>query len=691
MRRSVPSLSFYPVLVILVLLWSACGDDGGSRDTSVAKIVLNPTTVSLNRGATGSITATAQDSGGSTVSTDFTFSSSDSDLVSVSNFGQLCAGKWDKDFVVCTASTKPAGFATITVGAKNNGVTSTAKVYVHERIDFVQVSGPATCISSAGTHQLSAKAFSRDAAVCGGATPCELPADTVGQFTYLSRDTDIVSIDNATNIGKATAGIPGRTFVYATVSNVNSTTVPFETCPVTSIDVSIKDSTATSFTVEKNGTASLVAVVKDSKGTTLTTPPISWITSQQFIATVAQGSPALTATATGVTPGNAFVQAACTPPACNRCSALACTNDTVAVYSKAIQGKVNGTAVGTVYAASMDSTQLVPIEVATNAPGTAITLTRTPNSMIVNSTGTRIVLGSATAAAMLVDPATNGVTEASINATALAFTRNGAIGILVDPATDRTYTYDVSNGTLGGGYVISPELTQFDSAPTNNITDAVNGTSKLYGLSANNFVSSDAGAAVNDLAVLQTGQAIYLTAPSTDSVIVQSACDGSVLDTRSATNPQGIEALPNGDGAVVVDATGLVILNNVQFSGVCPGLLTETRNAVTLPISGYQLRQLLVTPDSSKAIISTDKGLVVVNLNTLTATQVTLGGGATQTYSGGVTTDSKNFYIGANDGTVHRVDLTVSPAVDAQQIAVNLKKSDNSAAMPQLVVVRNKS
>ncbi len=694
MRRSLSTLFFFPIIILLLLVWSSCGGGSGGGANQVAKVVIAQPSLSLNKGATTTLSVTAQDSNGATVASDFTYTSSNTALVNISSTGQVCAGTWDTNIFNCTPTTQ-TGMATITVTAPRNNISATINAYVHNRLDLVEISSDATsCTSSTGTQQLSSKAYTKDPAVCATApaVPCELPADTVGQPIYVSKDTDIVTVDNTTNIGKVTAGIPGRTFLYGTISNVNSLPIIFETCPVKTITATITGNTNTSFTVDKSATASLTAVVTDTKGTVLTAPPINWITSNQFAVTAAAGSPALTATATGANPGYAFVQPACTPPSCNRCTQFACSDETVTVYGNTIQGKVNGTSAGTVYAASVDSTSLVPIEVSTNTAGTAVTLPRTPNSMISNILGTRLILGSTAGVAMLVDPSTNAETDGSVSATALEFTRNGGTGVLVDTPNKKVYTYSVANSALTGGYIIDPAITHFDSSPDAIVTDAVNGTANLYGITSASYGFLSIPAAVNDLAVLQTGQAVYLTAPASNQILVTGACDGSVLDTRAANAPQLAEPLPNGDGAVVVDATSLKVLHNVQVSGVCPVILTETMDSVTLPLaSGYQARQLLVSPDSTKVAVSTDKGLAIVDLTTLTATSITLGGGATQTFTGAFTADAKNFYVGADDGTVHRIDLTANPVVDAQQITVGLKKSDNSTALPQLVVIRNKS
>ena len=53
---------------------------------------------------------------------------------------------------------------------------------------------------------------------------------------------------------------------------------------------------------------------------------------------------------------------------------------------------------------------------------------------------------------------------------------------------------------------------------------------------------------------------------------------------------------------------------------------------------------------------------------------------------GGITLDGSQVYVGASDGTVHRID--VISGADVQQIAVNLKDSNGNLAVPNLVTVQ---
>jgi len=55
-------------------------------------------------------------------------------------------------------------------------------------------------------------------------------------------------------------------------------------------------------------------------------------------------------------------------------------------------------------------------------------------------------------------------------------------------------------------------------------------------------------------------------------------------------------------------------------------------------------------------------------------------------YSGGITLDGSQVYVGTSDGTVHRID--VASSADVQQITVNLLNASGALVAPNLVAVQ---
>ena len=102
----------------------------------------------------------------------------------------------------------------------------------------------------------------------------------------------------------------------------------------------------------------------------------------------------------------------------------------------------------------------------------------------------------------------------------------------------------------------------------------------------------------------------------------------------------------------------------------------------------FNAQQLFMSSDSSRAwIISDLPELLELNLQSSTPTPVVIpyAGGATA-YSGGVTLDGAQVYVGASDGAVHRIDVASAPPTDVQQIAV--KDANGNPVTPNLVYVQ---
>jgi hypothetical protein len=135
------------VTAVCLSFLAACG--GGSSTTTPipAKIVLFPTTVSLNEGDVTTISAIAQNSAGVTIVADITFTSSNPNIATISTGGSICGGVWDSSFIVCTPTIGQAGVGQVTVTASSGGVNATLQVYVHEKLDRLLVNPLSGCSS----------------------------------------------------------------------------------------------------------------------------------------------------------------------------------------------------------------------------------------------------------------------------------------------------------------------------------------------------------------------------------------------------------------------------------------------------------------------------------------------------------------------------------------------------------------
>lgn len=670
----------------LILLFTACG--GGTSKPNVAStITISSNNISLVRGEVMQLSPTATNSSGQVVTVDFVYSTGDPSLVTVSSTGLVCAGVWDAVSVVCKPTSK-VGTTTVTISAKNSSATLPVTTFVHEAIDSIQAVQPTDCVSASKTLQLTAKAYSTNSTVCaglGGSVPCELPKNSIGDFTWLSGDPLVVTIDNATNpSGLATAQHAGTARVYAVLGETHSNSAVFTTCPIVSLQIARSDTNDTTpFSLDVNGTKDFNAIAIDSKGETVANPQIAWYSNNYYAYSITPGSTSLTATATATKAAStAMLSVSCSDPNCNR--------NLSPIWAEPVVATVNGTTAGAVvYAASTQSTTMYPVDGTT--VGTAITLPRLPNSFIMNNQGSGAILGSDAGGLMFFDPTTLAVTSLSSISAAkvLAVSQSGVYGAAAN-STDLYFVNVVTQAQVVD--IKLPGITSVAFVPGTAVAFASKGDGTVYKVNIPTGVYtpfSTTAAKINGIAVVNNGPVTYLAQPGGINTI--STCDPSQqIDTQVATSPTVIQALPTAQGVVAIDLPNMIVVNSSNISQACKPTIANTRAAFDLGLGSATPTELAITPDGSKAAITTNSDkLAVIDIKNAKSTVVRLASGATAAYHGDITADGLNYYVGASDGTLHRIDL--SAASDAQQIAVGLKQSDGSTtAVPDLVQLKGK-
>ena len=182
-----------PALVTAICLSLLAGCGGSATTTPVAaQIVLTPTTVSLNEGSVATISAIAEDSTGTTIAADITFTSSNPSIATISTGGAICGGVWDANFIVCNATIGQAGVGQVTITATSGSTNATLTVYVHEEVDQVVVNPLSGCTTEGQTVNATASAFNTTAPGCSPTAPCDITS-TVGPITIGSNDLTIVA------------------------------------------------------------------------------------------------------------------------------------------------------------------------------------------------------------------------------------------------------------------------------------------------------------------------------------------------------------------------------------------------------------------------------------------------------------------------------------------------------------------
>lgn len=706
------------IFLCSVALAFSIGCSGSSSSSTPTSVTLSPSPLSIVFGQADSkttqLSATVENSTGTVLTTaTVTYTSSNSALASVSTNGLVCGGTWDSltNPVVCKPATTAPGTATITATATVTGrgsATGSVTVYVHSNVDTVLVtpaSSSPPCTSQGGTATYTAIACSLSAAGSPGGCPQgnNITSD-VGTATWTVTPSTVATASGTCGAScQIIAGAPGQAVVSATIASTVSTATTFTTCPVQSISLhNSSDSTVTSSTLSVGNTTNLSAVVLDSMGNTLTAQPTLTYSSSQP-ASVVGGT---TTTAEAVA-GTGTIVASCTPPSCN--------SGLYPVFSNPYVVTVSGSSsTPVVYAASLSSTSLVPIS--GTSVQTAVTLPYMPNSMLINATGAEVILGSKSGV-MVYNTSSGAIITLSFNnqplsGRILAISPDGNIAIFFsgpnegNTGTALAYVYNIGTNSVVASIPLvnatrvsaafSPDSSEAFMVTDNDLVKVWSTTISPQNVSATS--------AVNDVAFLGEGSFAYVAGGNGGNVSVYASCNPTLSAGPSGVATPGvptlIRAVPNGTQLVAADSPNVDLItatpNNawgVNFIGTsflsglsCTTPPLITNSTVSAPISsatypgGFTATQLMVTPDSSQAVIlaSTPPAVLVSNIsgnNLTTPTVITFSSGV-KPLSGAVTLDSVYLYVGASDNQVHQInfngfgDTLISPGITPDFVAV---------------------
>jgi hypothetical protein len=658
--------------VLLLSLLPACSGTSAAT-SSVTQLILSPTSLSMNTGQVATITATPENSSGSAVVADVSYTSSNPSLVTVSAGGQVCAGVWDANFINCVPNPGTSGIGTATITATTaNSVTATLPVSAHLQADRIVVNPISGCVSMGATPTYTATVYNTTASGCSTFNPCDITS-TVGTITFNSTDLQVMAHNTTT--GVLTATNPGLTNIYATIGGLNSIPQPALVCPVASIAIHDAASSNTSFTLPASGTQSLTADVVDTNGVSIA-PLLTWSSNPVGSSSVSGTSGAVTATVTAGASGTAIITAACSTPGCNRNTSPQYGQNVVTVTT-------TGTSTTTAFAASTNSLTLVPIPNSTNVPGTAITLPFLPNSMVSNSNGNKLYLGSSSGL-MTVDPVGGSVTSTtSVVGTIVGISPDGNLLLISNPAGGVVYLYNISSTASILSQPVVPTSAAF--TPDSKSVSFPTGQQVYYLTSAPTTTITSLPYVPDALDTSATGSLTYITSTSAHAIDIRTTCNQSDQQTLTANNPTLVAHIPNASGAVVADSPSIDVITTGPIGPGCPPTPQSTVNGYNLGAGNFNARQLLVSYDSSHVWLISDLTSVIgFNLSTLTTSAIPLANSA-QPFNGGITLDGSHVYVGGSDNNVH--DLNTSNLNDQAVIAVGLKDASGNVVAPNLVVV----
>jgi hypothetical protein len=481
----------------------------GNLVTAVATITLQPATagISLAYGQTtqaqspSAITCTG--AGAVVSSKDYTYGTTNNQLVDISPTGYICAGTWNRntgggiaDYTYCNPPSPlpatgglPYQVAYITASA--DSVTSNpVAVYIHPPITSVTLTTPSTgsstgtvpgaaeCTSQGGIVQLDAQAcyanssnqqvlLCAPASVTGSATPnlaCPLPTlsngqkaplssipsceSSIGTLTFVAGTSSVGTIDPTTN--QITANQPGTTVITASIAGSGSSAGYFSTCPPASISVALANG-STSGTIAQGVAQNLTTTVYDTNNHLITGLSLAYQSTNPIDVSVSGG-------AIGTTfPGTASLNAICQPAICNPApiNQIGLNGTGLSISSNPVTVTVPGTASDYAWFSSPGQSQyFVPIELLTGTVGSNVKLPYVPNSMMMDRTGSDLYFGSPREL-MVYATSSNALSKQDPSApgVVLAVSPNNAQLLINDQARQLFYLYNATAGgftTFGG-------------------------------------------------------------------------------------------------------------------------------------------------------------------------------------------------------------------------------------------------
>lgn len=712
-------------IFFLTAVLAGCGH--GAAKNTVAQVVMSPTSFSLNSGDVVQVTATPEDSTGASVANaTLTFATSNTALANVSPAGLICAGVWDSNFINCNgddSSGNPvSGTATIT--ASSQGISSSAvPVIVHVKVSSVVVDPVAGCTSTTFKQQFTAHACSALGMPHDLSGPCAPNAKEItsqaGPFTWGTVDSTVATID--TN-GLVTAVNPGFTNVFASLTNVTSAPDPFRTCMPIEIRLHIQGKADESASMTQNQTLTLETDMTDEKG--FTQNSIATVIASDFPAVATVSGLTLTATSFG---GGGII-AGCTPPTCGNGFP-----QPFPIYSNLFPVSVSGASPApTVYATSSfappsgTSSTLMPIDTSKSPPavGTAINLPGVPNSMVWAANGSIAFLGTSAGLVSLASGGTAVTTvDASITGKVLAVSPDGTKVIVSNAAKDpqgnviqpvgpsqRLWVFNSSGSTTQMFVKPAAVAAAIDNDLFRSYIVTNDGTGNIYVFSPSlSLQTINIGGTSSSVAALPSDGFVYVANSAGLEVIA--TCNN--VQQPTANNPptnsstiQLVQPVAGADMFVAMDSSGVDVetatVTSIFHSNPplpftlspanCQPNVSYSNQFLDFGIGPLTASQLLVATNGSRVAV-----LPAGNSNILSAVPgaspsvaaIPLAGGGTQALSGGMLPDGNTLWVGVGGtNTVDKIDLV--GGTDAAQVTTSFKKSDGSAAPPDIVAVQPK-
>jgi len=454
----------------------------GTKVGQVTAIILQPQEagISLAYGQTTQVSSPqAQDCLADAVSVSsrqYTWGTTNNQLVDLSPSGAICAGTWNRntgggiaDYTYCyppnpLPNTNGLPYAVAYITATADSVTSNpVAVYIHPQVSSISLVGPQSCQSQGTIGQLDAEAcYSKNGtqyelcapasvtssgkyACPGGLAPgvASVPScnSSIGTMSFNVGNSSVASINSTNN--QITAEQPGTTVITASIAGSGSSAGYFSTCPPASISVTLANGSDQG-TVTQGIPQNLTTTVLDTQGKTITGLNLTYQSTNPIDIQASSGGSITTSF-----PGVAAVSAICQPNICNPAPSnqIGFNGTGLPLTSNPVTITTPGTVSDFVwFGAPGVSEYFVPIELLTGTLGSTVRLPYVPNSMMMDRGGNTLYFGSAREL-MTYSTASNALgAQVGVPGVVLAVSPDNGRALVNDQARHLFYIYNSSGG-----------------------------------------------------------------------------------------------------------------------------------------------------------------------------------------------------------------------------------------------------
>jgi hypothetical protein len=317
------------------------------------------------------------------------------------------------------------------------------------------------------------------------------------------------------------------------------------------------------------------------------------------------------------------------------------------------------------------------------------------------------ILDTASSTASLVTPVPIGKVLAVSNDGTRVLISNSAndpsTGTPIDPfpSEQRLWVFDQSSSTITTFIVPGSFAAAFNADGFRAYAVGSNGNLAIFSPLLS-LLTTTIGGSSTDITSLASGPFVYVANSAGLQVIAtcNNTLQGITPPTNSSTN-QLLGSPKNSNSIIATDTSGLDVITATTSAPAAPFTITPancqenvsySNSFIDFGLGTFTARQLLVASNGQHIAVfpvGINKVLSAVPIPGGAVGAITLPAGATEALSGGMTPDGTTVWAGiGGTNSVDRINLLTG--ADDIQLPMTFKKSDGSAAPPNLVAIKPK-